>query len=287
MEQILDNSAPPADAGNPNPPPAAPALAWKNTLSADLRGSPLVSKFSDDVKGISDIVTSYNSLERLLGHEKVPVPKGKDDAEGWARFNKAMGVPDKSEGYALSDIDLPQELKEAGIGGEKKEFAEMCHSIKLTPGQAQQLWEHYVNGAKDEFIADKTKERQEQTKTINELRSKWGDAYDANVQLVQMVINKFSNGDEKAQAAATRALQKEPVLIEMFNRIASNFAENKVGEFAATRFSKAPEDAQKEIARIMADPNHPYMNTRASQQEHDMAVAEMNQLEMIARRMKP
>jgi hypothetical protein len=80
-----------------------------------------MQKFSDDKSGFNEAVKSHLSLEQMLGHEKVPVPKGgfNEDKEGWDRFAKAMGVPDKAEAYGLADADIPPEME--GLNFNKQE----------------------------------------------------------------------------------------------------------------------------------------------------------------------
>ena len=280
----MDNLNP--DAGQDNLDPnegqqqQAPTT-WKEHLSDDVRNRPLVQKFGDDVNGLNESFKSYANLEKLLGHEKVPIPQGDDDSEGWERFSKAMGIPDKAEAYGLADPEIPAEL-EGMVEVNKQEFAEMCHGLKLTPNQTKALYNQFVQGeisfAQQHLEDTKT----QMTKTVNELRGKWGDAYDTNVHLGQMVINKFSGGDKETEAFLTTALAQDPRGVEFLAKVGNNFAENKIGAFSATRFSLAPEQAQGEIDKIMANPNHPYLNEKATKQEHDEAVDYVNRLYSIA-----
>ena len=55
----------------------APAT-WKANLGTDLRDSPLLQKFEDTPDGLNKAMESHANLEKLLGHDKVPIPK---DAE--------------------------------------------------------------------------------------------------------------------------------------------------------------------------------------------------------------
>ena len=56
-------------------------------------GGCTMQKFADTKEGLTAAVTSHLELEKMLGGEKVPIPKGPDDKEGWQRYSKAMGVP--------------------------------------------------------------------------------------------------------------------------------------------------------------------------------------------------
>ena len=252
-----------------------PAFNWKSQLSGDFAKSPTMQKFEDTQAGLNEAVKSHLSLEQLLGHEKVPIPKGPEDAEGWNRFSKAMGIPDKAEAYGLPDAEIPESLK--GITFDKQKFAETVHAFKLTPNQAKGLWGAYTEMVKETYAKALRDHQEEMTKVVNQMRGEWGDAYDGNVELGQMVINKFSS-DQAMQDYVTATLLKNPMGIKFISKIGTQFAENKVGEFGFKRFSLTPDQAQAEIDAIRSDPKHPYNNDRANPLERDRAIDYVNNL---------
>ena len=267
----------PARTPSPEPTstPATPQQSWKDGLRSDLRDSPLVKKFGDDVDGFNKFAESYGNLEKLLGHEKVPVPKGDDDVEGWNRFKKAMGIPEKADQYALPDPQLPESMK--GITIDKNKFAEVVHAYKLTPSQAEGLWKMYNEININSYTQAVESHQRQVNDMIAQLRGQWGDAYDTNVELGQMVINKFSD-DQDMNDFITAALSGDARGVKFLAKLGEQFAENKIGEFQMKRFSLAPEQAQEEIDKIMRDPNHPYNNDKATPREHQAAIDYVNSL---------
>jgi hypothetical protein len=256
----------------------APA-GWKASLSTDLRNSPLLQKFEDTPDGLNKAVESHANLEKLLGHEKVPIPKGVDDVEGWNRFSKALGIPDKAEGYGLADAKIPEDMK--GMTLDKNKFAEIVHAHKLTPAQAKGLWEAYSQNNIETYNNAMKKHQEAIVNTVNTLKGKWGDAYQTNVELGQMVINKFST-DQDTNDFITSTLSKDPKGIEFLAKIGEQFAENKVGEFQMARFTLAPEQATEEWHKIVRDPNHAYNNEKASPRERQAAIDYVNSLIKVA-----
>jgi hypothetical protein len=257
---------------------AAGVTAWKQSISSpDLRNS--LSKFDDTPEGIGKLAESYNNLEKLLGHEKVPIPKDINDVEGWNRLSKALGVPDKAEGYGLADANIPKDLAQMGLTLNKNEFAEVMHAHKVPPSAVKGIWDVYQKKAIDSY-AQAMKQHQEQlTNTINALRGEWGDTYETNVELGQMVINKFSN-DQEMNDYLTASLSKDPRGIKFLAKVGEQFAENKVPEFQMKRFSLAPEEALEEIQKIKMDMDGPYMNQKGkfTDKEHQAAVDRVNHL---------
>jgi hypothetical protein len=253
---------------------SAPA-GWKNSIRTDLRNSPLLQKFEDTPQGLEKAIESHANLEKLLGHEKVPIPKDINDVEGWNRFSKAMGIPDKAEGYGLADAQLPKEMQ--GVTIDKNKFAEVVHAHKLTPSQAKGLWEVY-NKINIESYQQAMKEHQNKiTETVNSLKSQWGEAYDTNVELGQMVINKFSD-DQETNDYITSVLSQDPRGVKFLAKVGDQFAENKIGEFQMKRFSLAPEEAREEWQKIARDPNHAYNSDKATPKERQAAIDYVNSL---------
>jgi hypothetical protein len=261
--------------------PAEPALSqkgsWKNSLRTDLRDSPLSSKFEDTTEGLNQMTESYANLEQLLGHEKVPIPKDAGDEEGWNRYSKAMGIPDKAEGYGLPDANLPESMKDMTM--DKNKFAEVMHAHKVHPAAVQGIWETYQQMTKDSYQQAMEKNQTALNDTVNQLKGQWGDAYDTNVELGQAVINKFSE-DQDTNDYITTLLSQDPKGIKFLAKIGDQFAENKVPEFSMKRFSLAPSEAMEEVEKIKNDMDGAYWNKsgKFTNKEHEAAVARVNLL---------
>jgi hypothetical protein len=164
-----------------------------------------------------------------------------------------------------------------GISLDKNKFAEIVHAHKLTPAQAKGLWEAYSKETVDSYSKVMEEQQKAVVNTVNQLKSEWGDAYDTNVELGQMVINKFADNQE-ANDFITSMLVQDPRGIKFLAKIGSQFAENKIGNFQVPKFSTAPEQAQAEIAKILRDPSHPYLNDKATNSERDAAIDYVNSL---------
>jgi hypothetical protein len=285
LDPVVDNQDPVVSAEPITPVTTAEpeSFSWKSKLNSDMQKSPTLQKFPDDADGLVKAVDAHLNLERLLGHEKVPIPKGDNDVEGWARYSKAMGIPDKADGYALADVDIPAPLK--GITFDKKSFAEIAHAHKLTPKQTEGLWNKYTSSAKEAYGSALAKRNEELTGIKNALMAEWGDAYETRVGLGQTLIDKFAT-DEQDKDYLTASLTKDMRLVRFLANIGVNFAENKIGEFKHQRFSFTPEEAQTEISKILSDETHPYLNEKAPIEEHTKAVEYVNSLYAVVNRAK-
>ena len=189
VAQAPESSAAPVSATPAASEPATPSASggWKSTLRTDLRDSTLLQKFEDTPSGLEKALESHANLEKLLGNDKVPIPKDVNDVEGWNRFSKAMGIPDKAEGYGLADVKVPEGME--ALAFDKEGFAETAHAHKLTPAQAKGLWESFTQNAMNSYKEAIEGQQKQLSTTINTLKGQWGDAYQTIVELGQMVIN--------------------------------------------------------------------------------------------------
>ena len=229
--------------------------------------------------GLNKALQSYGNLEQLLGHEKVPIPKDVNDVEGWNRFSKAMGIPDKAEGYGLPDANIPKDMAEKGLTLDKNQFAEIMHAHKVHPAAVKGIWDAYQKVNVEAYQKAMEAHSKQLIQTVNQLKSEWGDAYEANVELGQMVINKFS-ADKEMNDYLTTVLSRDPRAIKFLAKIGDQFAENKIGEFSMKRFSLSPSEAREESMKMSRDMDGPYMNQRGkfTDREHQAAVDRFNML---------
>ena len=265
-----------------NPTPAtettteqAPGFSWKGKAGADLSKAPAMEKFADTEEGLAELGKSYVNLEKLLGHEKVPLPKGPEDAEGRAAFNKAIGVPATPNEYNLPDAELPEAAQ--GMTFDKGSFQEIVHKYGLTPGQAQGLWTEYTKMSGDLYGQHMEQYKQDLDKNINALRKEWGDAYPGNIELGDLAIAKLADSQEMGDWL-TATLSKNPYGMKFLAKVGNTFAENKIGDFQYKRYGLTPEEAQKEMASIRNNPDHPYNNENAPQKDRDAAIDHVNRL---------
>ena len=258
--------------------------SWKEGLNPDLRNSPTIQKFDDSQEGLMKAIEAHLNLEKLLGHDKVPIPKGPDDHEGLARFRKAMGIPSDPNEYKLPDVDMPKGMKE-NLPFNKEQFANIMAKNNATPDQAAGMWTAYTELSKQAYQKAMQGYQTQVDEAINKLRFEWGDAYESNVDLGQNVIGKFSE-DQETNDFITSTLARDPRGIKFLQSIGEQFAENKIGEFHMKKYSMSPSEAQEEWDKVSKDPDHAYNNPKATNQERQAAIDYVNQMISIINKQK-
>ena len=116
---------------------------WMAGLTAEQKADETVVKSLEKFqKGIPDLAKSYIELETKLT-SAVFVPSSEATEEEKERYRKAIGVPEKSEDYALEAVTLPDgaTVDEQMQG----EYLGVAHEIGLTPQQANAIHKWYMD----------------------------------------------------------------------------------------------------------------------------------------------
>jgi len=218
-----------------------------------MRNNPNIQKFKDK----EGMAKSYLELQKLLGHEKVALPKDENDAEAIAHLNKALGVPDEPKGYDLKVPEPIPGLEQVQFGMD--EFKQISHELNLTQKQSEKLLEKYngmltdiQKGAQDAYV-------EQLNGTKKELMNEWGLAYESKVKLAQDVMNKFSGNKETFDYVNSK-IGGDPTTLKWLALVGESFKEGSLGDLGnpATGFTKTPSEAKGEYDKIMNDPNDIY-----------------------------
>jgi hypothetical protein len=100
---------------------------WFDGLPEDLRGDASLSRFAG--KPIEELAKGYIETKRTVGMDKIVLPKGDDDVEGWSAFYKAAGRPDDAKDYVFPS------LKEGETSATADFFRPVAHELGLSQRQ--------------------------------------------------------------------------------------------------------------------------------------------------------
>jgi hypothetical protein len=254
----------PGNVGDPaaDPKPADPAAAdpepksvknWYDSLPEDLRNNPTVQKY----KTPEDQVKGHLELQKMMGNDKVVLPKDENDEVAIAAFNKAIGVPDEAKGY---DIPTPENVEGfEGMQFGTDEFKELAFKHKLTPAQAAGIQNDYV----EMLTGIKANSEKGYIEALNQakadLTAEWGLAYEGKVKLAQSVMNKFAGNKENFEYINAK-IGADPIALKFLASVGEQFSEGSLGEMGehTSTFTKTPVEAKREYDAIMNDPNDVY-----------------------------
>jgi hypothetical protein len=236
-----DSAAPPPAAGDA--PAAAPAGSWVDAIAdADLKGYAQNKGWKDPV----EVLNGYRNLEKLVGQDKIPMPKGDADKDGWARVWDALGRPKSADDYRLA-------VPEGADPAFAKQAAGKFHELGLSASQASALadWWNQTQGSQQQQLA--TQRAQDAERGLTELRQAWGNDWDQNVELGRRAAREFGfNPDLLGKiegAIGTKAL------LEQMAKIGRGLTEDRfTAGRGANSFGMTPEAARTRIADLRKDP---------------------------------
>lgn len=216
---------------------------WHAGLSDDLKGYVSTKGFKDP----ASVVDSYRNLEKLIGVKEklLQVPDNLGDEKAMADVWKRLGRPEKAEEYGIK-----AENEKLG-----KWYAETAHKLGLNRNQAEALFKSFDEYAKAEAMEIENQTKANSEKLVNELKTKWGAAYEQNLAVAQSAAKQFGITPEQVSQLET-VMGFQPVM-ELLNNIGAKIGEpDFVGGTGAKGFGTKvlpPAQARERINQLMQD----------------------------------
>ena len=220
---------------------AAPA-DWTDALPDDARD--FVRNKGWD--GPADLLDSYRHLERLVGAERIALPRDDGDRAGWERVWNRLGRPEKPEGYKLP---MPEKGGDMALA---KGFAARAHELGLTANQARGLADWWNTTAANGLNMAEQQRRTREAGQIAALRDELGMAFDGEAAAARRAAALFGFDTEtltKIEDAIGTA-----TMIRRFMAIGRALGEDRIEGGADTGFNPSAEAARARIEGLKADP---------------------------------
>lgn len=208
---------------SPEPAPKTPT-GWRDGLPDELKNSPSLLKFDGNLSqadALHVLAKSYDSSVKMLGADKIVVPK-EGDVEGWDKFYKAAGLPDKPEGYGFKP---PEKIPEGFQYDEAidNRLAGMMHKARVDPRQASVLREELMamvaEGAMENVNAAKASEAAREVEIqrgLEALKGEWGSAFEPRSKVAGAAINEFLSPETIAAMEAVNLANNPAVIKDMY-----------------------------------------------------------------------
>lgn len=253
---------------NTQPPAADPnaqsfeAPAWLKGVPEELVKEPSVKNLPD----LQSLVKSYVSAQKMIGAEKVVIPKKDATAEQWGEFYKKIGLPEQLDKYNITK-DESSLLEPTFFDA----FKEAAFKNGILPHQAQGLLSTFDNIAKTNTEKFSAEAKAQAENNITALKTEWGDAFGSKLEIIKETVDKFG-GDDLRSVLQNAGLATNPIIAKAFLQIGENLQEKAPKGLEA----KSPGQVKQSIDEIMGDRNHPYHNP--SHIGHAAAVREVEAL---------
>jgi hypothetical protein len=252
---------------NNEQPQAQPSFI--DSLPEDIRSESSLQNFTD----AGQLAKSYIHAQRMVGADKMPVPTKNFTDDDWKETFTKLGVPSSPEKY-----DVQYNLQEGANDQPVKDFISHAHTLGLLPQQLQGVLDYYGN--LEQTSLDNAQKDQELNRVNNEtaLRKEFGLAYDKKLNQANDVFKNFF-AEELAEVKLQdgTSIGNHPGFIKALATMSEKFSEDTIsaGQESAGGLL-TPQEAQKEVSKIMGDINHPYWIKEHP--NHDAAVKEVADL---------
>lgn len=223
---------------------------WRSSLSPEYRELPSVAKF----KSPDDIVKSYVNLEKLVGGEKIPVPKDDADEAAWTTVFNRLGRPESPDKYQV-ELKLAEGLSvpDEALNG----FKQAAFKAGLSNKQIQSIMGYWADIENAAYMQRLEAEKTQSAESETTLRRKLGANYEAAKKNVEAFVNlHYPEGKRKA---VVDRLMRDPEEFEALYNASKNFSEDSLGASKPIGFS--PAEAEKEYNKILHDFKGPYYDS--------------------------
>jgi hypothetical protein len=240
-----------------------------DSLPEDIRGESSLQNFTD----AGQLAKSYIHAQRMVGADKMPVPTKNFTDDDWKETFTKLGVPSSPDKYEVN-----YNLQEGANDQPVKDFISHAHTLGLLPKQLQGVLDYYGN--LEQTSLDNAQKDQELNRVNNEtaLRKEFGLAYDKKLNQANDVFKNFF-AEELAEVKLQdgTSIGNHPGFIKALATMSEKFSEDTIsaGQESAGGLL-TPQEAQKEVSKIMGDLKHPYWIKEHP--NHDAAVKEVADL---------
>lgn len=272
---------PSGDGGDGGTKPTEPegGFTWREKLlGEDLAEDPLFAPYEDSEEGLKNLIKSYKGQARLLGGEKVPVPKDENDKDAWDALYKVIGRPDEPDGYDLSFLNEKEYPEGFGPNIEMMEALKpVAHELGLNQRQLQGLSEFVLQQQEQTYTQLVQEQNQRHEAAMAALQQEWGKATPQKIQAANSALAELTAGmGEDDKARIVNAMGNDPAFIKMLAKYREAVAEDTLKGDGQHRGVMTSQEAKRAIARIKGDPKHPYHHR--DHPEHAAAVEDMARL---------
>lgn len=275
--------SPPAESPPAESPPPPPDSTWRDRLLGEEQENPTFAPYEDTEDGLKNLLKSYGEQAKLLGKDKMPVPKA-DDPEAMEAVFKAMGRPDDPAGYDMGFMSQRQWPE--GAGPDTALYGKLTplfHKAGLNQGQVEILANGFTDMQLENFKELNTTQAAKGQEWAQEMDEAWGPkgspSHKKQLELANRGINALTRdmGVDDHNALAD-AFNNYPPFMKLMAKVGEVLAEDKdlIGDGQRRGKIYTPAEAKRQIAAIQGDPKHPFHDK--DRPGHDYAVTEMEAL---------
>ncbi len=231
---------PPAVEANLTEPSAVSGDNWRKVVPENIRDEPCLSRFKD----VAALAKSYVAAQKLIGAERIAVPKGEDEAS-WEQLYNRLGRPATPEEYKLDAETTVEADPQTEMW-----FRNTAHQIGLSNKQAGRLksaWEEMVQTRGHEQAIS----QEEAQKLLDrEMRQEWGSVFEQKHRAAMRAVHRFADGDVVGHL---ENLMGSKSALKFFAAVGEAISEDRVEGSGIQGFRPDPAQARAQLDSLHRD----------------------------------
>ena len=242
---------------------------WLSGVDENIRNDPSLAGIGD----LNALAKSYVHAQRMVGRDKIVIPKDGADQGEWDDFYNRLGRPQE---YSFDQGQLPDGLDyDADMEASMKKI---MHAAGLTQRQAAAVYNGYMEYTLDKHQTASNDDQTTQAGWYEQLQKEFGKAFDESIDLSQRAALEYG-GQEFLTWLDQSGMGNHPMMVKMFAAIGKQMSEGKIeGDSSRNDFALTPAAAEREINRLNQDENFMKRYLSSDQPGHKEAVEQMQKL---------
>jgi hypothetical protein len=225
---------------------AAATPSFKDSIPEAYRGEACLA----DIHDMDAMCKTFVNAQRMIGAERLPMPKDDWTPEQYGEFYEKLGRPKEATDYIIPQVDLPDGLSVQD--GQFDSALAKFHEIGLNDKQAQELLTYYMTDQAESYKNGMNSAEAKARECRDALMSEWGDRAEGNINRSMELVKQVGSSDllDKINAAG---LGRDADFIKFLEKASRPFSEDSAGGEGQTITLGGASRAQAEKTKLLAD----------------------------------
>jgi len=249
-------------------------------LPEEVRGSESLSV----IKSLSDLAKRTVHAEKMVGKNKIAVPKADATPEDIAAFQEAIGaaVPSLAKPATADDykFDVPEGMETLFTDEKMTASKELAHKIGATQGQ----FEQFMQADTESAVAAQAAADQEKSRIYDEnvlaLKKEWGEAYPERQHIVKRLIAEAFGANNTGHMDFLEKYAGDPDFVRFAATVGSRMVESKA--LVAELTESTPHESIQKIKELRATPGYLSMSSDMSDEQRTEITSQIREQHLIA-----
>lgn len=214
--------------------------SWRHVIPENLRDEPCLSRFKD----IGALAKSYVAAQKLIGAERIAVPKSEDEAS-WQQLYERLGRPATPEDYKFKEDD--------SVGADpaiEKWFRSTAHRIGLTGKQAASMKTAWDDLTQEHRKEQEVKQAEARLTFERDMRREWGSAFEQKHGAAVRAVRRFANEEVVEQL---EMMMGSSAALKFFSSVGEAIGEDRIEGGGYHGFGLDPGQARAQLDALHRD----------------------------------